>query len=296
MSTSVRSFFGGEIIVRKSSGPRRCEPHLIPTMPLHNLVLLGQTSTTVDRLDGGATQWRELAVEPGEFHFCPAGTAGTYVGWRSRKLSGPEYLQVLIDPRRLVHAAGENGGHTSAALECRDKLRHPLLEQLVRTMTESASRSNIADELLIDATAEVIAIVLARDFVAGSRAPAARRERTLSARIVQQIADYIDSHLAETVRVSDLSKIVGLSSFHFSRAFKASTGQSPYAFALTRRVLRARQLLSTEMPLADIALAVGFASQSHLTEHFRRVLGITPGRIRREKPHQGTDDESASKR
>ena len=71
-------------------------------------------------------------------------------------------------------------------------------------------------------------------------------------------------------------------SYHFSRAFKAATGKSPYAFALGRRVLRARQLVFTEMPLGDIALAVGFSSQSHLTEHFRRSLGVTPGRIRRE--------------
>jgi AraC family transcriptional regulator len=282
MGSVIRSFFGGEIVVRRNSGPSRAEPHLIPTVPMHNLVLLANTPTTVDRLDGGSTKWRQLAMEPGEFHFCPAGTAGTLVGWRSGDGREPEFVQVLIDPRRLVHAAGENGGHTSAQLESRDKVRHPLLEQLVRTMTASASSTDFADDLLIDAAAELVAISLSRDFVSGSRVHSAPRERPLSARVVQRVAEYIDAHLSETVRVSELAALAGLSSFHFSRAFRASTGQAPYAFALGRRVLRARQLLATDMPLAEIALAVGFANQSHLTEHFRRLLGVTPGKIRRD--------------
>jgi AraC family transcriptional regulator len=150
-------------------------------------------------------------------------------------------------------------------------------------MIESAARGDTADELLIDAASELVALTLARDFVAGARVPSlAGRERPLSARVVQLVAEYIDAHLAERVRVGELAAIAGLSSFHFSRAFKRTTGQSPYAFALGRRVIRARELLSTKLPLAEIALAVGFASQSHLTEHFRRRIGVTPGRIRRD--------------
>jgi AraC-like DNA-binding protein len=284
MGAMVRAFFAGEVVVRRSRGPAVCEPHLIPTIPLHNLVLLSRTPTTVHRLDGGATRWRQLAMEPGELHFCSAGTAGTQVGWRTRGRSGPEYLGVLIDPRRIVRAACENGGQASPDLESRDKVRHPLLEQIVRTMAEAVSRADAADDLLIDAAAELVAVALARDFVARARIPlVARREKPLSTQTVGRVVEYIDANLAQHVRVSELAALTGLSSFHFSRAFKAATGQSPYAFALARRVLRARQLLGTEMPLAEIALTVGFASQSHLTEHFRRLVGVTPGRIRRDR-------------
>jgi AraC family transcriptional regulator len=82
--------------------------------------------------------------------------------------------------------------------------------------------------------------------------------------------------------VTELAACAGLSPYHFARAFKRSTGESPHAFVLRRRIIRARQALAEGLPLAETAALCGFSSQSHFTERFRAQTGITPGRFLRQ--------------
>jgi AraC family transcriptional regulator len=72
-----------------------------------------------------------------------------------------------------------------------------------------------------------------------------------------------------------------MSPYSFSRLFKATAEATPYHFVLARRIQRAEMLLGGEMSLSEIALTLGFASQSHFTEAFRRRTGRTPARARR---------------
>ena len=76
---------------------------------------------------------------------------------------------------------------------------------------------------------------------------------------------------------------VGLSKPHFVRLFRNTIGTSPHRYVVLKRIERARLLIgSTDVPLVDIALDVGFASQSHFTRIFREVVGVTPGEIRKQ--------------
>ena len=89
------------------------------------------------------------------------------------------------------------------------------------------------------------------------------------------------AHLDSDVALEDLADEVDLSKYHFSRRFKKRTGQSPYQFVIYERVRRARRLLrETTQPLAQIALDVGFSSQSHMTRTFKNHVGVTPGQYR----------------
>jgi AraC family transcriptional regulator len=94
--------------------------------------------------------------------------------------------------------------------------------------------------------------------------------------------EYIEDNLGSKMGVRDVADLVALSPGHFSRAFKQSLGSSPMAYVAARRVERAKLMMtSTRERLTDIALACGFADQSHLTRSFRRVVGMSPGRWRR---------------
>jgi AraC family transcriptional regulator len=93
---------------------------------------------------------------------------------------------------------------------------------------------------------------------------------------------YIETHLESKMRIREMADLVVLSESHFSRAFKHSLGSPPMAYVTTRRVERAKTMItSTAERLTDIALACGFADQSHLTRCFRRVVGVSPGLWRR---------------
>jgi AraC family transcriptional regulator len=100
--------------------------------------------------------------------------------------------------------------------------------------------------------------------------------------------DYIEANLGSKMAIEEMADVVALSKSHFSRAFKHRVGSSPMAYVAVRRIERAKLLMrSTRERLTDIALACGFADQSHLNRYFRRVVGMSPGLWRR-MSHYGT--------
>ncbi len=102
-------------------------------------------------------------------------------------------------------------------------------------------------------------------------------------RAVTQAVDFIHDNYAAGLSLSDIAAAVHLSPFHLSRIFKKATGVSPHQYLLQVRVNSARSLLAAgagDRSLAEVAAAVGFADQSHLTRHFKRILGVTPRQLR----------------
>jgi transcriptional regulator GlxA family with amidase domain len=103
----------------------------------------------------------------------------------------------------------------------------------------------------------------------------------LPPRAFRRVREYILEHLAEDISNRALAELVGLSACYFARVFKQSAGVSPHRFVLQSRVDRVKHLLAeTELPLAHVAVAAGFADQSHCTRRFRQLVGITPSRFR----------------
>jgi AraC-like DNA-binding protein len=95
------------------------------------------------------------------------------------------------------------------------------------------------------------------------------------------VLDYIDSALDEDISLHFLAQLVGLSSSHFSHAFKSKYGVAPYHYILQRRVMRAKSLLRlTDDTVAEIAVDVGFSSQSRFSVVFSRHTGFTPSAYR----------------
>lgn len=104
----------------------------------------------------------------------------------------------------------------------------------------------------------------------------------LSPAALRRVQVFVEANIERTIHIPELAARAGLSVHHFGRAFRTSTGVTPRAFIERRRIARARTLIGdTNLPLADIAAATGFATQSHLTTAFRRATGFTPAAYRR---------------
>jgi AraC-like DNA-binding protein len=90
--------------------------------------------------------------------------------------------------------------------------------------------------------------------------------------------DYIDAHFAEGFGLQALTTLTGLSTFHLVRSFKKTIGLSPLAYRNQRRVMEARGRLLAGDPVAQVALDMGYADQSHFTRQFQRIVGTSPRR------------------
>jgi len=98
---------------------------------------------------------------------------------------------------------------------------------------------------------------------------------------IESARAFMRRHRHENLTIARIAAHAGISPAHFARSFKAATGIAPHDYLLNLRIERARELLATDMPIARIALEVGFSDQSHLNRVFTPIVACTPGEYRR---------------
>ncbi|MBE9004407.1 helix-turn-helix transcriptional regulator [Fortiea sp. LEGE XX443] len=98
---------------------------------------------------------------------------------------------------------------------------------------------------------------------------------------LQLAVDYINSHLDQDIKLTDIAELLGVSHYYFCRLFKQSIGTTPHQYLIQQRIERAKILLKNrKLSIAEVALECGFTDQSHLTKHFKRIVGLTPKAMR----------------
>lgn len=99
----------------------------------------------------------------------------------------------------------------------------------------------------------------------------------LPKRRLQQVTDYITHHLEQNLTLAELAEIAQMSPSYFSNLFKQSIGLAPHQYVIQCKIERAKQLLlQGKLTIAEVAHSLGFAHQSHLSRHFKRLVGVTP--------------------
>jgi AraC family transcriptional regulator len=163
-----------------------------------------------------------------------------------------------------------SGLHTRVLMDGR-------LRTLVLAIAEEVESGSPSGRLYTDSLMTALLARLARLPEDGA---GERLRGGLSERQVETVRTYVREHIAATLTIDELAKLVHLSRFHFARSFQVSVGCSPHEFVLRERIARAQDMLRHsrgEVTIADVARAVGFCDPSHLSRHFRRVVGVSPG-------------------
>jgi AraC-like DNA-binding protein len=96
-------------------------------------------------------------------------------------------------------------------------------------------------------------------------------------RSVRRAKDYLEALPGENVSLEALAREAGIGPFHLCRVFRRETGLSPHAYQIHVRMRLAKSLLMRGTPISRVAAEAGFADQAHLTRHFKRMFGVTPG-------------------
>jgi AraC family transcriptional regulator len=135
--------------------------------------------------------------------------------------------------------------------------------------------------LAAESLANVLAVHLIRHVLAPRR-PERGRDGALPRGRLRAVVEYIEEHLDAGPRLEQMAAVARLSPYHFARQFKGATGLPPHQYVIARRVERAKQLLleGGDLSLAQVAASAGFSDQSVFSHHFKRIVGVTPGKFR----------------
>lgn len=247
---------------------------------LKNVSALGEATTPADQYFIGIalkitrlklTRERQTLFDG----IMPAGTL--YVSAPSNHLSAQfhapcDFLHFHISADYFLSQRSEMQRAGADCLNDLILLRDPLAEQLAKALTENG---NNPDEQFARCIAQTLAMHLAR-----LDSPH-RKVNALSKWRLRRVEEYVNANYDRCISLSDLAKVAGLSRAHFGAQFREATGYRPHEYLLHRRIEHSKSLmLSTEMALVEVALAVGFSTQAHFSTVFKHFERDTPARWR----------------
>jgi len=233
----------------------------------HDTYAIGYTEVGVQTFDyrgrvESSRPGQAFVLHPDEVHDGRAGTEG-----------GFGYRLVYVEPARIAAAVHAISGRPTPL----PFIREPVLESETLAGAVADAFAGTLEPLAVDA----VILRLAEGLLEGDRSgTAAQTPPRLDQAALARGRELLDSRRA-IVRSAELEAVTGLSRFELARQFRALYGTSPHRYSLMRRLDFARTALGEGVPLAELALLVGFADQAHFTRMFSSAYGITPGRYAR---------------
>lgn len=189
--------------------------------------------------------------------------------------SGDRCLSFHFEPAYFEHVAADLGARDSR-LKRNSLPTTRILSPLVARAAIAADTGSGFSELALDLAAAVLR-------AAGECRPA--RISSLDERRVAAVARHLEEHFDRPCSLDELARLAALSPFHFLRVFRAVTGLTPHQYLLRARLRAAAALLvTTQTPVTEIALAVGFEDLSNFTRSFGAEYRLTPKRYRASQP------------
>ncbi|WP_317112202.1 AraC family transcriptional regulator [Chroococcidiopsis sp. SAG 2025] len=154
------------------------------------------------------------------------------------------------------------------------------LQQIAMLLLTEVKSGGMMGRLYVESLSQALIIHLLRHYSEDATI-IAPENRSLTHIQLQQAIDYIHTHLSRDLSLAELANVVNITPTYFANLFKQAIGISPHQYVIQQRVEQAKVMLSkTDLAIADIALQVGFSSQSHLTQQFKRITGMTPKQVR----------------
>src|SRR5262245_7291697 len=246
-----------------------------PPLTHHSLLLFLHTPKEFEARYEGIS--RVVPPPAGSILMVPAGSPARW-RWGSHSDS----LHVFLEPGLVARVAAEAFELDPArvSLPPLDGLDLPQLRAAMLAVNDELTADAAGGRLAAESLANLLAVHLIRN-ASAPRPPARRTDGALPRGKLRAVLEYIEEHLDAGLTLDQLAAVAHLSPCHFARQFKAATGLPPHQYVIARRVERARQLLQQgDHSLAEVAACTGFSDQSQFCNHFKRLVGVTPGRFR----------------
>lgn len=192
------------------------------------------------------------------------------------------YLMMLIPPSYLDQIVASEGCDPPGNLEPMVGRHDPVLQSCLTRLAAVGLRDEARSDLGEAEASRQLVLRLAELNGCG-RPDWSCDESVFDARSMRHFADFIDGNLRLAPTLEGMGMLVGLSPSHFAKKFRLSTGLSLQRFVNRRRINRSLEILRTKADsLSSIALDLGFSSQSHFTNLFSSLTGMTPAKYRKQ--------------
>lgn len=271
---SSTSGWNGALIRRwRGTSPSMEQPPLD-----HNYVALhlGGAKRVSRRGDGPA---RTANAGLGSITVVPAGTR---FAWTTEGPIG--FAHIYVTPAAVDRLVIEEFDREPRATDLIDCVGHdaPLLGALYRGLLDELERPSFAPRLALDTLLRGFMVrLLCECSTLPDNRSAARH--ALAPWRLRRAVDFVEANLGADIALADIAAVAGSSPFHFTRAFHIATGFPPYRYLVRRRIERARVLLREPLSVVEVATRCGFRSPRQFAAMFKRTLGVSPARYRRER-------------
>jgi AraC family transcriptional regulator len=232
-------------------------------------------------LGPGSIEWgsRRSAME--QFDYAAGDLAlcdrhqGEWVG-----LMNTPHLQIGISDAALM--ASSDGAYGEVELRPSRKFAEPRLSAMVAAVHAEMVAGFSSGRLFLDSVEQAMAVTLVKGYAVRHRPVQIYRGGLGSARL-RKIKEFVHAKMEDDLSLDEMAQSVGLSTAHFARMFRKSTGQTPHQFVLRQRLERARAMLrAADSRVLDVAVACGFKTQQHFAQVFRDVWGVSPTEYRQD--------------
>jgi len=229
----------------------------------------------------GSIEWgsKPLALEKFDYRAGDLALCHRHVGEWVGLMNVP-HLQLGISDAALM--ACSDGAYGEVELRPSRKFADPRLSAMVAAVRAEMVAGFPSGRLFLDSVEQAMAVTLVNGHAVRHRPVQIYRGGLGSARL-RKIRELVHAKMEDDLSLDEMAQSVGLSTAHFARMFRKSTGQTPHQFVLRQRVERAKAMLRTPgARVLDVAVACGFKTQQHFAQVFCDVCGVSPTRYRQD--------------
>lgn len=242
----------------------------------HSVVVHHSQHLQAESLLGSKRQHQQIVK--GDIVIAPANTLNHHIWDRDI-----EFSSLLLEPTHIAQIAYESIDVERFEILPYFATPDPLISQFSQALKSELELGESCSRFYVDHLIAALSIHLVRHYSAKEQLI---RDYTdgLSKCKLQRAISYINEHLTENMSLKEISTVVEMSPYYFTRLFKQSTGQSAYQYVMHCRMERAKHLLCRQdLTIIEVAQQVGFQNQSHFTNAFRKCTSTTPRMYRKAK-------------
>jgi AraC family transcriptional regulator len=274
---SSRQMNWNGILVEQCQSPASTYEAELPAISDHWLSLhLGNPTHIIQKRDD---RLHESILQEGDNLFIPAGQPSYWCQDKSGITCTPLFICLKPELIQQVAEASDMDSRRFEFIHCFGQ-QDLQLHQIGMLILAELRSHGMMGKLYVESLTQILVIHLLRHYSTLTR-PIASQDSRFTRIQLQQAIDYIHTYLNRDLSLAELASVVNISPTYFASLFKQEMGISPHQYVIRQRVEQAKLMLSkTDLAIADIALQVGFSSQSHLTQQFKRLTGMTPKQVR----------------